>query len=86
MTQFFVERAGDEYGNTAHGHVVIEAEVTPDSYNPDMKHLVVIAPPEFKAKWSSVLMDNFGGWMETDGPARYITGEEWETLTGQKRL
>lgn len=82
MTQFFVELPADEYGNTAYTMAVVEGEIVPWTYDSRRKNLVIIGPPEFRNKWPNLLMENYGGWKEVDGPARLIDREEWKRLTG----
>lgn len=73
-SRFFTELPGDEYGNRAYAPAtpfVMEAVV-------EGRYMKVIAPPEIKDKWPSMLFN--GIWFECEGPARFITYEQREEI------
>ena len=86
-TAFYIELPADEYGNTALPKAVIEGAIvqggTPEAghfSNPARKALLFTAPAELARKHGGVYVDAYGGYAETEGPARMLTREEWEAL------
>lgn len=77
---FFVELPADEYGNRAYSPCVLEAEII-------QKHrrdtLLVKAPPEFRKKWPTLLLHQYGGWIQCEGPARLLSREEQRALVAE---
>jgi hypothetical protein len=80
-TRFFIEPPQDEDGNTYLKLSVIEARLEPynDGFR-DRERVHIIAPAEL-VSWSGTPRDIYG-WVETEGPARMLTRDEWERLTG----
>lgn len=74
---FWVARPSDEYGNTSYTPAVIEGEIIERLGG--FTSIKVIAPPEFRDKWPTVSEDFF---METEGPARMLTRDEWKDVVG----
>jgi hypothetical protein len=78
MSKFWVELPADEYGNRAFTNSrprVIEAEL-----NEAGTALLIIAPDETEFPWRRILIKQYGGWLEVDGPARSLTWDEREAL------
>jgi hypothetical protein len=78
---FFVELAGDEYGNrgyTTNPPCVVEANVEKDEYDNDI--LVILAPEYIASKWSRIYKKVYGGWIECEGPARELGWDEREEI------
>ncbi len=77
-TKFYVELPADEYGNTAMNMAVVEATVVTEG---GKEKLVPIAPDNFVAAWPQGWFRNtFGGWVETEGPARHLSFAEHAEL------
>jgi hypothetical protein len=77
---FFVELPADEYGNRAWTNglpCVVEGYLVESDIGLE---LIFVAPLEIKSKWPSVLFNQYGGWLEVDGPARTLTWEEREVI------
>lgn len=88
-TKFYVEKPGDRDGNISMPLAVVEAQLTQGGpevaplTNPNRPAMIPVAPPEIVTRWrSGWYEDAYGGWMETEGPARLITRAEWEAITG----
>jgi len=78
---FYIELPADEYGNRAYTNsfpCVVEAEPFMDQHN--VEKLLFIAPSEIAEKWPDCHINDYGGWLEVDGPARPLTWEEREEL------
>lgn len=81
---FYVELPADKYGNrafTASFPCVVEGDLIETDFGTE---LVFKAPKEISSKWSSVLFDQYGGWLEVDGPARLISWEEREEMISKR--
>ena len=76
MRKFLVPLAADKYGNTAYHKAVFEVEETPDG-------VVHVVAPTLELMRHTTLSTHWP-WMETVGPARKLTHEEWTALTGWK--
>lgn len=73
---FYIELPADEYGNTALPMAVIEGRMTArDERYPEQLSLLIDSPPEL-VPWSGYSAGMYGGYAETDGPARTLTREE----------
>lgn len=90
--KFYIELPADEYGNTACTPAVIAARYYPAGREPlrpmdntERPYMTVTGPPEFAAKWPSMYADSYGGFAETEGPARMLSRNEWKTITGNLR-
>jgi hypothetical protein len=87
---FYVQLAQDTYGNTGKPQAVVEATVgdaEPLWGKPRRRMTLVTGPPGVDWPWLTWLIDaDHGEWIETAGPARQLTDEEWETLTGWQRF
>jgi hypothetical protein len=73
---FFVELPADVLGNRAYTNsfpCVVEGKVIG-------RELIVKAPPEIAKRWSTIIFNHYGGWLEVEGPARPLTWEEREEL------
>ncbi len=75
--RFYIQRPADEYGNTGYPLAVIEATAE-DLDSPFGARLHVVAPASFGATWHTVRTGY--GWVETEGPARMLSREEWEGI------
>jgi len=74
---FYVEKPADKWGNTAYGRRVFEGHIETEADNDRPK--MVFEHPD---KWPWVYADSYGGFIETAGPARPLTWEEWCQLVG----
>ena len=75
MAKFYTELPQDEYGNRGYTNSqaqVIEAEPRQDQYGNE--HLTILAPATFISRWTSVMA---WGWIEVDGPARFLSEHEY---------
>lgn len=74
-TKFYIQRPADEYDNCWYTHAVIEAVKTDASG----LGLRVLAPTEFAGNWPTVRLNPgpYASWVETEGPARMLSREEW---------
>lgn len=86
-TRFYIELPGDEYGSTAIRPAVIEGRIvqggTPEAgyfSNPDRKALLFAGPPEIAQTWDGMYVDAYGGYAETEGPARLLSRDEYRAL------
>ncbi|HET9969068.1 MAG TPA: hypothetical protein VFQ68_12615 [Streptosporangiaceae bacterium] len=86
-TRFYIELPGDEYGNTAWPTAVIEAQVLPAGREPATKYdntdrprMIVTGPAEIASRWPSCYADQYGGFAETEGPARMLSRDEYNAL------
>lgn len=87
---FYVELPGDEYGNTAMPTAVFEGEIvqggTPEAgyySDPDRQALIITGPPEIRH--DGMYLDSYGGFAETDGPARLLSRQEWKAVIASLR-
>lgn len=78
-TRFYIELPADEYGNTAYPKAVVEGVLAQDQ-DSGRPRLTFAAPAEIVSRWPSVYADGFGGYAETEGPARMLSHEEYEAL------
>lgn len=92
MTKFYVELPADEYGNTAYSPAVVAAQYHPTGREPlrpldntKRPYMTVSGPPEFAARWPGFYEDSYGGWAETEGPARILSRDEWEAIIERLR-
>jgi hypothetical protein len=76
----YTNRPADEYGNTGHPPVIIEAEPEPHDLMPSILLLRVSAPAEFA--WPVVHASKFQEVPASVGPPRFLTREEWAALVG----
>lgn len=82
-TKFYVQLPADEYGNVGHPYYIIEATEEGDAFGAAFgSRLHVAAPAEFTSKWPTVRKGptGVGDWVETEGPARKMTREEWVSI------
>jgi hypothetical protein len=75
-TEFLIESPEPGGGCTGYPPAVIE--VTPDPG--EHAWLTVIAPPEFRARWTGIYRHALYGWHPAKGPARMLTREEHREL------
>jgi hypothetical protein len=89
--RFYVELPADEDGNTSMPLAVVEGQYHSHG-GPGLGHwtnpaypvlIVTEAPPGFT--YAGCYADAYGGFMETTGPARMLTRDEWEAITGWSR-
>lgn len=77
-TKFYLELPTDEYGNTAMKRAVVEAT---SRLQDERERLIPVAPAYHANGWpTGWYRDSYGGWVETQGPARELTYAEWKTL------
>jgi hypothetical protein len=76
----YTNRVADEYGNTWHPPVIIEAEPEQHDLMPEITMLRVSAPAEFD--WPRVYASQFQEVPATAGPPRLLEREEWTALVG----
>jgi hypothetical protein len=85
-TMFVIELPADEYGNlafTAGKVAVLEVEQVEERMSERYVHISYkpSAPQYFVDNWPSGFMAR--GWIEVDGPARFLTEQEYVTLLKQ---
>jgi hypothetical protein len=91
-TKFYIELPADEHGNTAYPPAVVEARYHPAGRvplrpldNTERPCMTVLAPREIASRWPSWYTDSYGGFTETEGPARILTRDEYDTIIGRIR-
>lgn len=90
-TGFYVELPAGEDGETSMPTAVVEAEFYPPGSpspldNPARPGMIPVAPEQFTRRWPhGWYADSYGGWAETDGPARMLSREEYDTVIRQLR-
>lgn len=78
MPKFYIELPADEYGNTAMKRAVVEAT---SRIQHGREMLVPVAPTHHANGWPTGWhRGSYGGWVETEGPARELTYDEWKAL------
>lgn len=81
---FYIELPADEYGNSALPPAVFEGEIlqggTPGTgaFSNPRRQVFIISAPD--CRHSGLYTDSYGGFAETEGPARTLTSEEWRAL------
>jgi hypothetical protein len=88
-TKFYIELPADKYGNVSLPVAVIQGRIvqggTPEASerhftNPDRQVLLFDAPAEITSRWAGVYTDAYGGYAETEGPARMLTRMEYHHI------
>jgi hypothetical protein len=77
---FYVELPADKYGNRAFTNsfpCVVEGDLVESNLGTE---LVFKAPKEIASKWPRILFNQYGGWLEVEGPARPLSWDERENL------
>ena len=72
-SKFFISLPSD-CGSAPYKYVVIEATTEEVAWRGDAR-LTVVAPEGYP--WPSVRQHGLVQWVETEGPARYLTRQEW---------
>lgn len=76
--RFYVQLPADEFGNVGYTKAVIEA--TKEDLGDERFRLRITAPATYQ--WPTIIFygDGYGRWVETEGPARFLSREEWLSL------
>lgn len=78
--EFFVVRAPqDKWGNTGMGYCVMKVRLV--DAGSGGSNMEILEPPDIATKWSRFSC-RAADYQVVDGPARMLTRDEWETLTG----
>lgn len=89
MSGFYIELPADRHGNLSMPPAVVEARIVQGGpehapwVNPDRKVIIFAAPPEMAGPRKGCYEDAYGGWAETQGPARMLTFEEHQALVAE---